>query len=132
MVDFADMYPTLLDYAGVDSKTITGLDGKSFFPLLEVKPFKRKEYIFSYLEMERTVRSKGYMMDGSGGIWRCSSNGNILDYEAVAESDETWKIRTEFMNYIKQFPIPTVEKFDKARIEKATRKHTFSRQWRPP
>ena len=48
-----------------------------------------------------------------------------MDYKAVAESDETRKIRKEFMNYLKQFPIPTPEKFDQARIEKATRKYDW-------
>lgn len=125
LVDFSDFYPTIMDIAGIKAPKEPDLNGVSFYPLLEGKNQKEKEYIFSYLDMERTVRNKNYMMDGSGGIWECAADGNILDYAAMPENDATKKIRSEFMSIIEKYPLPTVEIFGKKKIEESTNKHKW-------
>ena len=125
LIDFSDIYPTIMEMAGIAPSTVDKLNGQSFFPLLNNKKYKSKEYIFSYLDMERTVRSKKFMMDGSGGIWKCSEDGNILDYQAMPEDEQTQKIREDFMEYMKQYPLPTEEKYGKEKIKSVTGKHKW-------
>ncbi|WP_075590051.1 sulfatase-like hydrolase/transferase [Labilibacter marinus] len=125
LIDFSDMYPTILDLAGISEVKDNALDGLSFEPLLKGKKHVGKEYIFSYLDMERTVRSKEYMMDGSGGIWKCASDGNILDYIKMPEDKKTKEIRANFLKQIEAYTIPTTELFSKERIEKASRNYPW-------
>jgi len=120
MVDFTDMYPTVLEMAGVDVSDMDELDGKSFKPILERKPYAGKPFVYSFLDMERTVRTKDYMMDGYGGIWKCAPSGNLLDYRPLAENAKTREIRASFMQLIEPFTLPTVDMFGEKRIEKAS------------
>ncbi|SDX69631.1 Arylsulfatase A [Lutibacter oricola] len=119
MVDFTDMYPTVLEVGGIDTSGIKELDGVSFKPVLENKPFKEKPYVFSFLDLERTVRTKNYMMDGHGGIWKCATSGNLLDYIPLEESKKTQQIRIELTQIIESFKLPSIEMFGEERIEKA-------------
>lgn len=125
MVDFTDMYPTVLETAGIDVSNMKALDGKSFYPILEQKPHKGKPYVFSFLDMERTVRTKDYMMDGSGGIWKCASSGNLLDYKPLEENENTQQIRSELMQLIEPYTLPSTEQFSEKRIEKARNNYTW-------
>lgn len=107
LVDYADMLPTIIDIAGVDPSTVEGLDGQSFKPALDDQPgFTGKPYIFSYLDAERTVRTRDYMMDGAGGIWRCSSTGNPQDHQLLPNNEDTAAIRAELLGLIKDYTLP--------------------------
>lgn len=119
MVDFSDMYPTILEVAGIDPKEVAGLDGKSFEPVLADKKFRGKEYVFSFLDTERTVRNKNHMMDGSGGIWECSPSGNVLDYKAMSDTKQSDEIRAEFLKMIDKYALPTTNDFSPERLESA-------------
>ncbi|WP_297086547.1 sulfatase-like hydrolase/transferase [uncultured Draconibacterium sp.] len=121
MVDFTDMYPTVCEIAGVNVANMNELDGLSFKAVLDDKPFQEKEFVFSFLDLERTVRNKDYMMDGSGGIWKCSENGNILDYKALVETAETKNIRKSFLQIIEKYELPTNDFFSGQRLESAKR-----------
>ncbi|MFC2113469.1 sulfatase-like hydrolase/transferase [Bacteroidota bacterium] len=118
LVDLTDMYPTISELAGVDVDSMENLDGKSLKPLLDGEQFTGKEYIFSYVDLEQTVRTKEYMMDGSGGIWKCAESGNLLDYTPMEENAKTEQIRSELMAIISQYPPPTVEEFGERRFER--------------
>lgn len=113
MVDFADMYPTQLEYAGIDPATIPGLDGKSFKAILDGKSTSGKELLFSYNDAFRTVRSEDYMMDGSGGIWRCAPSRNPIDYKPLPINPESEEIREKFLKRIENYPQPKQEDFKK-------------------
>lgn len=122
MVDFTDMYPTVLDVAGIDVSQSKDLDGQSFLPVLKGEKYNGKPYIFSFLDLQRTVRTKDYMMDGSGGIWKCDPSGNLLDYKPMEENKETEEIRNQLLKFIVPYALPTVEVYGERRIESATRK----------
>lgn len=125
MVDFTDMYPTVLEMAGVDISEMTALDGKSFKPVLDQKPHTGKDFIFSFLDMERTVRTKDYMMDGNGGIWKCAESGNLLDYVPLPENEKTRQIRADLMGRIEPYSLPSVDMFGEKHIEQAKNEYTW-------
>ena len=137
LVDFTDIYPTIMEMAGLDPEILDGLDGQSFYPALQGKvhaakkgpgqDYPGKEYIFSYLDLQRTVRNRDYMMDGTGGIWKCSPNGNILDYEPMEEGPETEKIRAELLRIAENYPLPTEKHFRKERLDQSNR--PSAEQW---
>lgn len=128
LIDFSDMYPTLMEVAGIDESEAKNLDGKSFYPLLKNERYREKKYIFSYLDMERTIRNKTHMMDGSGGVWKCAADGNVLDYQLMPESSKTDKIRNAFLKEMEQYTLPSEEKYGKERIKSVTGNY----QWPSP
>ncbi|MDP4624530.1 MAG: sulfatase-like hydrolase/transferase [Akkermansiaceae bacterium] len=113
MVDFADMYPTQLEYAGIDPATVPGLDGKSFKPVLDGESKTGKEFLFSYNDAFRTVRTEDYMMDGSGGIWRCDPSRNPIDYKPLPINPESEGLRQKMLKLIESYPQPKQEDFKK-------------------
>ena len=125
LVDFSDIYPTVMEVAGIDASGMKDLDGVSFAPLLVEDAFEGKEYIFSFLDLERTIRTRDYMMDGSGGIWKCDASGNLLDYVPMEESAETEQIRSELVKIVEQYPLPSEADFGKDRIESARRNYIW-------
>jgi arylsulfatase A-like enzyme len=122
LVDFTDIYPTLLELAGIDASPTGDRPGLSFLPALIGEDHEGKEFIFSYLDMERTVRNREYMMDGSGGIWECSSDGNLLNYQALEEGAEAKAIREELQHVANAYPLPSPNEFSKERMQKADRR----------
>ncbi|ARV15220.1 sulfatase-like hydrolase/transferase [Polaribacter sp. SA4-12] len=120
MVDFTDMYPTVLEMAGIDVSEMKELDGTSFKSILDNKPYQGKPFVFSFLDMERTVRTKDYMMDGFGGVWKCATSGNLLDYIPLEENEETEKIRAELLQLIEPYQTPSTEMFGEKRINNAS------------
>lgn len=113
LVDFSDMYPTKLELAGIDPDTVPGLDGKSFKAVLDGKDDEGKPFIFSYNDTFRTVRTRDHMMDGSGGIWKCSPSGNILDFKVITDERKATVIRKRLLKMIEAYPAPTKKDFKK-------------------
>ena len=125
LVDFTDMYPTILEVAGIDVSDMDQLDGVSYGPLLNDNPYEGKEFIFSYLDLERTIRTRDYMMDGHGGVWKCSPNGNLLDYVPMEECLETQEIRDGLLELMEPYKIPDETLFSKERLESARWDHEW-------
>lgn len=121
MVDFTDIYPTVLELAGVDATAMDQLDGFSFQALLDGRDYEGKGYVFSFLDLERTVRTREYMMDGSGGIWTCDPSGNLLDYQPMEESEASELIRNDLMKLITPYKLPEEKDFGRERMERARR-----------
>ena len=78
-----------------------------------------------YLDMQSTVRTKDYMMDGSGGLWKCASSGNLLDYEPLKENETSKKIRASLQKLVEPYALPTLDTFGEKRIEGATKKYVW-------
>jgi arylsulfatase A-like enzyme len=62
-----DWYPTLLEYIGLEDKFPQGLPGRSFSPLLEGKPLRKRESIVVFDEYGpvRMIRSREWKL-----VWR--------------------------------------------------------------
>jgi hypothetical protein len=103
------------------------LDGESFKEVLDGKPFRGKDYVFSYLDHERTIRTREYMMDGSGGIWKCSPSGNLLDYTPMMDGEESVRVREELMSLMEGYFLPSGEDFSEDRLERARRNYPWGK-----
>ena len=64
LTDFADVYPTCMELAGLDPATNPELSGKSFKPLLDGDQAHTRPWIFSYLGIYRMVRDRQWCLDG--------------------------------------------------------------------
>ncbi len=112
LVDFADMLPTVLDIAGVDASEVSGLNGQSFKAALDGdESFAGRPYLFSYLDAERTVRTREYMMDGAGGIWHCSPTGNPQDHKLLPEIEQVQAVRAKLLGLIEDYRLPEPGEF---------------------
>jgi arylsulfatase A len=69
LVDFTDILPTLLDFAGVPLPTDRVFDGRSFAPLLLGKPYTPREWIFAQYAELRLVRDHRYKLYSDGRLF---------------------------------------------------------------
>ena len=109
LVDFSDILPTLAELAGAQFPQNYALDGKSFAPLLQGKPFVGREWIHSYLGTARWLRDRRWLLDGAGKFYDC---GNRRDEtsgyrDVTASSDpEVLAARKRFDAILKTIPAP--------------------------
>lgn len=70
MIDFSDLYPTLLDVAKISVPEGTVLDGQSFVPSLSGSedPFEKRNWIFSQLGDFRMIRDWQHIVDSKGNF----------------------------------------------------------------
>ncbi len=111
LIDFSDIFPTLLDMAGVSMPDDYVHDGRSFLPLLKNESYVEREYIFSYLDTRRLVRDRRWLMEGDGRFFDCGENRNprgYNEYQDVSHSDdpEVVAAKKRFQDYLKDKPAP--------------------------
>jgi arylsulfatase A-like enzyme len=67
LADFSDLYPTILDLAGIAHATG---DGHSWVPLLRGTPgYASREWIYAQRDTSRTVRDQRFKLDSTGGFF---------------------------------------------------------------
>lgn len=89
LIDFSDILPTLAELAGAKGLLDNYvLDGKSFAPLLLGKPFKGREWIFSYLDDSRFLRDKRWLLDGRDRFYDCGDRRDGESYRDVTKSND--------------------------------------------
>ena len=66
LIDFTDIFPTLLEVAGVEKPRELKLDGQSFVPLIQNPNGPGREWIFTQRGPMRSVRNKRYKLDSDG------------------------------------------------------------------
>lgn len=72
LVDFTDIYPTLVELTGAKLPSGVTLDGKSLVPSLsgDEDPFKKRNWIFSQIGDFRMVRDWQYLLDNQQGCYQ--------------------------------------------------------------
>ena len=88
LTDFADVYPTCMEWAGLDPATNAELSGRSFKPLLDGDKGYTRPWIFSYLGIYRMIRDRQWCLDGLDQLWRCNESGNPFTFELVPKDKE--------------------------------------------
>ncbi len=86
LVSLVDLFPTLLDLAGVPLPKDYALDGQSFAWILRGEEGKERDYLFSYCADKRMIRSKRWLLDGDGQLWDCGDNRSGEGYRNVTRS----------------------------------------------
>lgn len=116
LIDFSDIFPTVLDMAGVDIPEDYVHGGHSFLPLLMNEPYEEREFIFSYLDTRRLVRDKRWLLEGDGRFFDCGDSRNprgYKEYKEVSHSDdpEVKAAMERFVSFLEDKPSPKLEKF---------------------
>ncbi|MBI9017326.1 MAG: sulfatase-like hydrolase/transferase [Phycisphaerae bacterium] len=111
LMDFSDVLPTLVDYAGGDFGDYKP-DGKSLKPFLSGKTNKHKQWIYSCIATSQLLRTKDYMLEvvnpilgmPKGRFYHTGNNRFGKGYELVNDEKEHAKARKKFDKILKQFP----------------------------
>ncbi|MCE5276882.1 MAG: sulfatase-like hydrolase/transferase [Planctomycetaceae bacterium] len=80
LTDFADVMPTLLDFAKADLPKGYELDGRSLAPFLAGQAGATREWIYSYIGTARMIRDRRWLLEGvdplggkaAGRMYDCS------------------------------------------------------------
>jgi arylsulfatase A-like enzyme len=109
LVDFADVFPTLTELAGALVPAGYALDGRSFAPLLQGRPFSGRDWIHSFLGTARWLRDQRWLLDGAGNLYDCGTNRDeTAGYREVTASAEPEALaaRSRFEAILKTIPAP--------------------------
>jgi arylsulfatase A len=111
LVDFSDIFPTIAEFTGAELPKDREIDGKSFAAVLRAnpdKPAKGREWIFSYLNDERMLRDKRWLLEGDGKFYDCGNNRDGKNYKDVTNSkdEEVITARKRFDDILKKLPAP--------------------------
>lgn len=111
LIDFSDIFPTVMDIAGVQIPEDYMYDGYSFFPLLRGRKYSEREYIFSYLDTRRLVRDRRWLLEGDGRFFDCGESRDPRDYATYSEvthSDDPEVIdaKRRFLMFLMDKPAP--------------------------
>ena len=70
LIDFTDIYPTLLELAGISPSKQLKLDAKSFIPSLRGSedPFDKRSWIYSQIGNFRMIRDWHHLVDNKGAF----------------------------------------------------------------
>jgi arylsulfatase A len=107
LIDFSDVFPTMLELAGGSLPKNYIIDGHSFAPLLLGKKYNGREWIFAQIDTMRWLRDKRWLLDANGNFYDC---GNERDetkgYRDVTDSDdpEVIKARKRFQTIMESVP----------------------------
>jgi arylsulfatase A-like enzyme len=76
LIDFTDLYPTLLDLAGIAPPEDLKLDGKSFLPSLRGSedPYEKRSWVYSQIGEFRMIRDWYHIVDNKGSFHNLSKD----------------------------------------------------------
>ena len=113
LVDLSDILPTLTDFAG--AKPPSGIDGRSFAPLLRDEKGPTREWIYSYLADRQILRTKRWLLEDNGPghpgrFFDCSDSRDGTGYRDVTNSTnpEVQAAKKRFKEILADKPLPIV------------------------
>ena len=108
LTNHCDIFATLRDLSGAALPDSNVIDGHSFAPLLAGKPFKEREWIFSYYKFQRMLRDKRWLLDGRGRLHDCGSRRDEQGYQDVTDSTdpEALAAKARFAGILAALPPP--------------------------
>lgn len=116
LVEFSDIYPTLLDYSGIQLPNNHALDGKSLRPYLSGTTEVHREWILSYIATARMARTKDWMLEavdpvygsGQGRLYRTNGAYRRTAYSLVEtiRTEEEEAAHASLMRILEHNPWP--------------------------
>jgi len=113
LVDLSDILPTLADFAG--ARPPSGIDGRSFAPLLRGEKGPTREWIYSYLADRQILRTKRWLLENNGPghpgrFFDCGSSRDGTGYRDVTDSTnpEVLAAKKRFKEILADKPLPVV------------------------
>ena len=108
LVDLSDILPTLVELAAAELPKDYIIDGHSFAPLLLGKPYKPRQWIFSYLADKRMLRDKRWLLEGDGRFYDCDNSRDGTGYKDVTDSNDPEVLigRKRFAEILADKPAP--------------------------
>lgn len=107
LIDFSDVFPTMLELAGGSLPRHYAVDGHSFAPLLLGKKFHGRKWIFTQLDTMRWLRDKRWLLDASDRFYDCGTERDeTKGYLDVTDSKdrEVVKARNRFRKIMDSLP----------------------------
>lgn len=103
LVDFSDLFPTLLDLAGIETPDQLQIDGKSFAPLLCGRPFDPRDWVFYQVNGKYAVREHHWKVDHTGTLYDMRHGLHReprVDPATSTESQQAYDRLTEVMSQL--------------------------------
>ena len=92
LIDFTDFFPTILEAAGAKMPARHAIDGRSFFPRLQGKPYQAREWVYRHWRKDWFIRNARYRLDSKGKFWKIDA-ADPYTQEAAGSSPEATKAR---------------------------------------
>ncbi|MBM3947612.1 MAG: hypothetical protein FJ315_09505, partial [SAR202 cluster bacterium] len=112
LTDITDLFPTLLEFAGVRPPKGHPLDGKSLVAHLRGRRERHRPWIFSYLGAGRILRDQRWLLelpgDGTERLYDCGERRDGIGYHLVppGSSEDSRRARRRFGELLERLPGP--------------------------
>ena len=126
LTDLADVLPTLAELAGGELPADWVGDGRSLVPTLLDARAAHREWIFSYVDEERIVRTRRWLFESAFGLYDCGESRDGAGYRFVAsdlEDPAAAEAQKELAPILARLPAPEV------RFERPARERDAWRAW---
>ena len=116
LMEFSDVFPTLIDFANISLPKDYELDGISMKSFLLGESDKYRESIVSYIATARMVRTDNWLLEAvdpiygskNGRLYRCNGSMTKKDYTLITNfsSPVAIKARKELLELLECNPFP--------------------------
>jgi arylsulfatase A-like enzyme len=108
LIDFSDIFATLVELSGAKLPADYEADGHSFLPILTGEKEHVREWIFSFYKDSRFLRDTRWLLDGDGTFWDCGDNRDEQGYIDVTSSQdpEVLASKARFDEILLELPAP--------------------------
>ncbi|MGB0792352.1 MAG: sulfatase-like hydrolase/transferase [Opitutales bacterium] len=116
LMEFVDVFPTLLDFAGIHLPDDYAIDGVSMKAFLQGRVDTYRDSILSYIATARMVRTKDWLLEAvdpvygsrEGRLYRCNGSMHKKDYTLVTDfsSQEVQLAREALFKALERNPFP--------------------------
>ena len=94
LTDFTDLYPSILELAGIASTPSNDREGRSWVPLLRgARDYVGREWIFAQRNASRTVRDRQFKLDSDGRFFDLIADPDELSPLILSADDPRRKNR---------------------------------------
>ena len=119
LMEFSDVFPTLLDFAGIALPKDYALDGLSMKDFLLGKTDAYRDSIVSYIATARMARTQDWLLEAvdpvygsaQGRLYRCNGSMSKTDYTLITDfsSSEVRAAREKLFRALERNPFPDLE-----------------------